>query len=149
MPRSSKAATRTATRSLLRNGAGRLQAFFYGCCLPNAAELTSYTVYRWECAIRSSVVLGFVGAGGLGQQMDSSMKMFNGGEVSTMLLVFVVAGGRWPTAERLAAQGVGLSMDQNPARNRGERGVPPAAAAVRRALHGLLARRVAGLCWWR
>jgi phosphonate transport system permease protein len=79
-----------ATASLLRNGAGRLQAFFYGLLPQNAAELTSYTVYRWECAIRSSAVLGFVGAGGLGQQMDNSMKMFNGSEVSTMLLVFVV-----------------------------------------------------------
>ena len=76
--------------TLLRNGAGRMQAFFYGLLPQNAAELTSYTVYRWECAIRSSAVLGFVGAGGLGQQMDSSMKMFNGAEVSTMLLVFVV-----------------------------------------------------------
>jgi phosphonate transport system permease protein len=76
--------------SLLRNGAGRLQAFFYGLLPQNAGELTSYTVYRWECAIRSSAVLGFVGAGGLGQQMDSSMKMFNGAEVSTMLLVFVL-----------------------------------------------------------
>ena len=59
------------------------------CCRRTPAELTSYTVYRWECAIRSSVVLGFVGAGGLGQQMDNSMKMFNGGEVLTMLAVFV------------------------------------------------------------
>jgi phosphonate transport system permease protein len=79
-----------AASTLLRNGAGRLQAFFYGLLPQNAAELTSYTVYRWECAIRSSAVLGFVGAGGLGQQMDSSMKMFNGGEVSTMLVVFVL-----------------------------------------------------------
>ena len=55
----------------------------------SAAELTSYTVSRWECAIRSSAVLGFVGAGGLGQQMDTSMKMFAGGEVATMLAVFV------------------------------------------------------------
>jgi phosphonate transport system permease protein len=78
------------TETLLRNGAGRLQAFFYGLLPQNAAELTSYTVYRWECAIRSSAVLGFVGAGGLGQQMDASLKMFNGGEVSTMLLVFVL-----------------------------------------------------------
>lgn len=78
-----------ATQTLLRNGASRLQAFFYGLLPTNAAELTSYTVYRWECAIRSSVVLGFVGAGGLGQQMDNSMKMFNGGEVATMLLVFM------------------------------------------------------------
>lgn len=77
------------TVSLLRNGSGRLQAFFYGLLPQNAAELTSYSVYRWECAIRSSAVLGFVGAGGLGQQMDASMKMFTGAEVSTMLLVFM------------------------------------------------------------
>ncbi len=77
------------TETLLRNGSGRLQAFFYGLLPQNAAELTSYTVYRWECAIRSSVVLGFVGAGGLGQQLDNSMKMFNGGEVATLLAVFI------------------------------------------------------------
>jgi phosphonate transport system permease protein len=77
-----------ATVSLLRNGCGRLQAFCFGLLPQNAGELISYTVYRWECAIRSSVVLGFVGAGGLGQQLDSSMKMFAGGEVSTMLWVF-------------------------------------------------------------
>ena len=78
-----------ATQNLLRNGSGRLPAFFYALLPQTAAELTSYTVYRWECAIRSSAVLGFVGAGGLGQQMDSSMKMFNGSEVATMLLVFM------------------------------------------------------------
>lgn len=78
-----------ATQTLLRNGSGRLQAFLYALLPGNAAELTSYTVYRWECAIRSSVVLGFVGAGGLGQQLDNSMKMFNGGEVASMLLVFM------------------------------------------------------------
>ncbi len=79
-----------ATHALMRNGSGRLQAFVYALLPSHAAELASYTVYRWECAIRSSVVLGFVGAGGLGQQLDNSMKMFNGGEVSTLLLVFVL-----------------------------------------------------------
>jgi phosphonate transport system permease protein len=78
-----------ATQTLLRNGSGRLQAFVYALLPSHAAELASYTVYRWECAIRSSVVLGFVGAGGLGQQLDNSMKMFNGGEVATLLLVFI------------------------------------------------------------
>lgn len=82
-----------ATKTLLRNGSGRLQAFFFGLLPQNATELTSYTVYRWECAIRSSAVLGFVGAGGLGQQMDNSMKMFNGGEVATMLIVFMLLVG--------------------------------------------------------
>ena len=90
-----------ATTALLRNGAGRLQAFFYGVRPTNAAELTSYTVYRWECAIRSSAVLGFVGAGGLGQQLITSLKMFNGAEVSTILLVFVALVGMadWTSAK--------------------------------------------------
>ena len=78
------------TQTLLRNGCGRLQAFLYALLPGNARELTSYTVYRWECAIRSSAVLGFVGAGGLVQQLDGSMKMFNGGEVFTMLVAFVL-----------------------------------------------------------
>ena len=84
---------RQATHALLRNGAGRLQAFFYALLPQSAGELTSYTVYRWECAIRSSAVLGFVGAGGLGQQMDNSMKMFQGSEVATMLIVFMLLVG--------------------------------------------------------
>ncbi|MDM0065467.1 ABC transporter permease [Variovorax sp. J31P207] len=76
-------------RALLESGSGRLAALCYGL-LPNCAqELTSYTVYRWECAVRASVVMGFVGAGGLGQLMDQSMKMLNGGEASSILLVFL------------------------------------------------------------
>ena len=77
-------------RVLLESGSGRLMAFFYGL-LPNSAqELASYTVYRWECAVRASVIMGFVGAGGLGQLMDQSMKMLNGGEVSTILMIFLL-----------------------------------------------------------
>lgn len=77
-------------RAILEAGGGRFVALAYGL-LPNAAqELTSYTVYRWECAVRASVIMGFVGAGGLGQLMDQSMKMLNGGEAATILLVFLV-----------------------------------------------------------
>jgi phosphonate transport system permease protein len=76
-------------RALLEAGSGRLAALCYGL-LPGAAqELASYTVYRWECAVRASVVMGFVGAGGLGQLMDQSMKMLNGGEASTILVTFL------------------------------------------------------------
>jgi phosphonate transport system permease protein len=77
------------TRVLLANGGGRLQAFFYGLLPQAAPELTSYTIYRWECAIRSSVVLGFVGAGGLGQEMASSVNTLHANEVATMLLVLI------------------------------------------------------------
>ena len=76
------------SRTLLQNGCGRLQAFWFGLLPQNTGELISYTVYRWECAVRSSVVLGFVGAGGLGQLLDGSLRMFAGGEVATMLIVF-------------------------------------------------------------
>ena len=77
-------------RALLESGSGRVAALFYGL-VPNAAqELASYTVYRWECAVRASVVMGFVGAGGLGQLMDTSMKMLNGGEAASILVVFLL-----------------------------------------------------------
>lgn len=76
-------------QALLGHGAGRLQTWLYAALPASANELASYTVYRWECAIRSSVVLGFVGAGGLGQQLDNAAKMFAGGEVSAILLVFM------------------------------------------------------------
>jgi phosphonate transport system permease protein len=77
-------------RALRLSGASRPLAIVYGLVPQAAKELTSYTVYRWECAIRASVVMGFVGAGGLGQLMDQAMKMLNGGEAATILLTFMV-----------------------------------------------------------
>ena len=76
-------------RALILSGSNRIAAFLYGLLPGSAQELASYTVYRWECAVRASVVMGFVGAGGLGQLMDQSMKMLNGGEVSPILVVFL------------------------------------------------------------
>ncbi len=77
-------------RALLEAGSSRSMALVYGL-LPNAIqELVSYTVYRWECAVRASVVMGFVGAGGLGQLMDQSMKMLNGSESATILFMFLL-----------------------------------------------------------
>lgn len=78
------------TTALLETGSGRVEAFFYGTWPVVLPELVSYSVYRWECAVRASVIMGFVGAGGLGQQMELSMRMLNGGEVSTILIVFLL-----------------------------------------------------------
>lgn len=77
-------------RALLESGSGRIAALLYGLVPGAAQELVSYTVYRWECAVRASVVMGFVGAGGLGQLMDQSMKMLNGGEAGSILIVFLL-----------------------------------------------------------
>lgn len=77
-------------RALRHSGASRPLAILYGLLPQASKELASYTVYRWECAIRASVVMGFVGAGGLGQLMDQAMKMLNGGEAATILLTFML-----------------------------------------------------------
>jgi len=78
------------TDTLLANGSGRIAAFLFGALPESASELVSYTVYRWECAIRGSAVMGFVGAGGLGQRMDEATRNMAGGEVATILIVFVL-----------------------------------------------------------
>ncbi len=77
-------------RALRHSGACRPLAILYGLIPQASKELASYTVYRWECAIRASVVMGFVGAGGLGQLMDQAMKMLNGGEAASILLTFML-----------------------------------------------------------
>ena len=75
-------------RAILEAGGGRTEAFFYGIFPVALPEMMSYCIYRWECAVRASVVMGFVGAGGLGMQMELSMRMLAGGEVATMLVAF-------------------------------------------------------------
>ena len=74
-------------------GASRWQRLCWALWPQALPELISYSVYRWECAIRASAVMGFVGAGGIGQLLDSSLKMLNGGEVGTLLLVFLLLVG--------------------------------------------------------
>jgi phosphonate transport system permease protein len=76
-------------RALLQAGSGRIAALCFGLLPLAAEELVSYTVYRWECAVRAAVVMGFVGAGGLGQLMDQALKGFDPGQASSISLVFV------------------------------------------------------------
>ena len=76
-------------RALLQSGSGRLAALCFGLLPLAADELVSYTVYRWECAVRAAVVMGFVGAGGLGQLMDQAIKGFVPAEASSISLVFL------------------------------------------------------------
>ncbi|MFQ5961940.1 MAG: phosphonate ABC transporter, permease protein PhnE [Candidatus Methylomirabilales bacterium] len=86
--------------ALQATGASRWQIVLYGF-LPQAyPNFVSYTLYRWECAIRASAVLGLVGAGGLGQQIEISMRMFDFHQVFTlvMILFVLVAGVDWLSA---------------------------------------------------
>lgn len=62
--------------------------------LPQAWPLLlSYTLYAWECCMRAAAVMGFVGGGGLGYQIDLSMRMFEYGQVTTLILALLVLIG--------------------------------------------------------
>jgi ABC-type phosphate/phosphonate transport system permease subunit len=64
-------------RNLASSGAGRVQILFYGI-LPSALpRFLTYILYRWEVIMRTTIVVGFVGAGGLGQQFRLSMSVFH------------------------------------------------------------------------
>ena len=55
-----------------------------------AGEMLSYSVYRWECAIRASVVMGFVGAGGIGQDLIEAIRKFYYSDVSAILVLIII-----------------------------------------------------------
>jgi phosphonate transport system permease protein len=63
---------RGSYEALLATGVGRVPAALYGLLPPASGGLLSYSFYRLECAVRSAVVLGLIGAGGLGYQLSLS-----------------------------------------------------------------------------
>jgi len=79
--------------ALQSTGASKINIVFYGYLPLALPDLISYTLYRWECGIRAAVVLGFVGAGGIGQEVELSMRMFNYHEVSTLLIMLCLLVG--------------------------------------------------------
>ncbi len=80
-----EAQPREPFQALRAGGATRWQAFFYGVFPGAARDLGSYAFYRFECAIRSSAVLGIVGAAGLGQQIFLSALQPNYNEMWTFI----------------------------------------------------------------
>lgn len=67
-------------------GASELQTLVYARLPVTLPVFLSYTLFRWECNMRSATVLGFVGAGGIGTQLMISMKLFMYQEVSTLIM---------------------------------------------------------------
>lgn len=71
-------------------GSGRISAFCYGTLPPLWPQLVAYTLYRWENNIRMASVLGFVGAGGLGQMLYMSLSLFQEAQASTVILAMLL-----------------------------------------------------------
>ncbi len=71
-------------------GSGRIAAFCYGTLPTLWPQLVAYTLYRWENNIRMASVLGFVGAGGLGQMLYMSLSLFQEAQASTVILAMLL-----------------------------------------------------------
>ena len=55
-----------------------------------ASNFASYTLLRFEINVRSAAVLGFVGAGGIGQTLLEVIRKFYYADISAILLLIVV-----------------------------------------------------------
>ena len=53
-------------------------------------QFISYTLYRWEVNIRVAAVLGFVGAGGLGQRIHIAISLFFEQQLLTLILAIYI-----------------------------------------------------------
>ena len=77
--------------ALRSTGAGPLQVLAFAVVPQVLPSFVGLTLYRWDINIRSSVVLGLVGAGGIGFLLTNAMRLFKYQEVLTILLfIFVI-----------------------------------------------------------
>lgn len=77
-------------RALESTGASRRQVITYGI-LPQAAPLlTSYTLLLFEGNVRGATILGIVGAGGIGMELTTAMRLYDYGHLLAIILSIVV-----------------------------------------------------------
>lgn len=76
--------------ALQATGASRRQILFYGVLPQAAPQFLSYALYRWEVNIRAAAIMGFVGAGGLGQQIHVAISLFLEQRLLTLILAVYV-----------------------------------------------------------
>lgn len=77
-------------QALKSTGAKPIQVLFYGVLPQVIPEFQSYALYRYEIDVRSSTILGLVGAGGIGTQMILATGQRNWEAVGMMLYIIVI-----------------------------------------------------------
>lgn len=77
---------------LKQSGASKLQVIVFGYLPETFPQLVSYSIYRFECAIRSSTILGFVGIAGLGLKIQLTLNdlRFNAMFTYIYMLIFII-----------------------------------------------------------
>jgi phosphonate transport system permease protein len=72
-------------------GASNFLTVWFGVLPQVAPQLLAFTLYRWDLNIRSSIILGIVGAGGIGFYLSQYISLFQYGKVATALLIILCA----------------------------------------------------------
>jgi phosphonate transport system permease protein len=76
--------------ALQATGASRLRILVYGVLPQALPQFASYALYRWEVNIRAAAMMGFVGAGGLGQRIHVAISLFHEHQLLTLILAIYV-----------------------------------------------------------
>ncbi len=76
-------------RSLKALGATQSQVFLYGILPLTLPRFLAYILYRWEVCIRATVIVGLVGAGGLGRLLTEQLSSFDYKGLLSTLIVFL------------------------------------------------------------
>lgn len=76
--------------ALRATGASRMQVALYGLLPLKLSDVITYSSYEFECAMRSSVIVGAVGGGGLGAELVGSLNAFDFQRSATIVLILVV-----------------------------------------------------------
>lgn len=79
-----------ANTALILSGSSRALAFLYGTLPGMAPQLLSYSLYRWEMNIRMATILGFVGAGGLGQMLYYELSLLREPQAATVIIAMLL-----------------------------------------------------------
>ena len=77
-------------RALRASGAGSLQMLAYGIIPQTVPKFITYLLYRWEVVIRTTIVVGFVSAGGLGHDFRLSMSFFHYTDLALLLMWYAL-----------------------------------------------------------
>jgi phosphonate transport system permease protein len=71
-------------------GARPLQVILHGVLPQVLSQIADVSVYRWEYNFRASTVMGMVGAGGIGLELMSSLRLMQYQQVSAILIVILL-----------------------------------------------------------
>ena len=73
-------------------GSAGAPAFAYAILPASFTRFAAYSLYRWEVAVRETVVVGVVGAGGLGRLLEQQRAAFDfQGMLATVVALIVVS----------------------------------------------------------